>query len=100
MKTKRPELAAVLSFLMPGSGQVYNGERLKAVLFLLGAMAGVALCAFIVGFCIGPMVWLWAVVDAYYSAQLINMECRRSRGDRKGCALLEPDLATLAGGMP
>jgi len=100
MKTRSPELAAVLSFFIPGLGQVYNGENLKAVLFMLGAMAAVVLCEFVFGFFISPMVWVWAVVDAYYSARLINMECRCSGGGPKSRPSLAPDFATLAGERP
>src|SRR4030042_1806648 len=35
-KKRRPLLAAVLSFLAPGLGLVYNGELLKGVLLSLG----------------------------------------------------------------
>ena len=57
------------------------------------------MCEFLIGFFIAPMAWLWAVLDAYYSAQLINMERRQSSCDGKGCASFEPDFAMIAGEM-
>ncbi len=53
-----PWLAAVFSFLMPGFGQVYNGDWGKGV----GA------------FLLGPLIvpWLWSVVDAAQVASQIR----------------------------
>ena len=80
MKTKSAELATVLSFFIPGLGQVYNGEFVKAFLFVLGAMIGAALLEFLIGFFIVTPLWIWAVVDAYYSAELINLQRQRRNG--------------------
>jgi TM2 domain-containing membrane protein YozV len=77
MKMKSPELAAVLSFFIPGLGQVYNGEFVKAFVFVLAAMAGASLCGVLVGYFIALPVWIWAVVDSYYSAEVINLTRRR-----------------------
>lgn len=57
-----PGLAAVLSFLIPGLGQAYNGEVGKAVLFFLGWILVIP--------------WALAVMDAYYSARIKNLENR------------------------
>jgi hypothetical protein len=84
---RRPLLAAVLSGLFPGLGQLYNRERLKALLFLIGGVVASA----------GPfslsdvdidldnpaagmrnvllaslpflIVALWSVIDAYRTAR-------------------------------
>jgi hypothetical protein len=84
---RSPTVAAILSGLFPGLGQLYNRQRVKAVLFLVAAV--------VAGF--GPLspvdididpndpaaglrkvllasvpllaIALWAVVDAYRSAQ-------------------------------
>src|SRR3972149_8282103 len=37
---KSPALACVLSLLVPGLGQVYNGEIIKGLLFATGVVAG------------------------------------------------------------
>ena len=37
-RRRSPLLAAVLSGLFPGLGQLYNRERLKALLFLIGGV--------------------------------------------------------------
>jgi TM2 domain-containing membrane protein YozV len=77
MNRKSAELAAILSFFIPGLGQVYNGEFVKAFMFVLGAMLGAALCELLIGFFIALPIWVWAVVDAYYSAELHNVERQR-----------------------
>lgn len=84
---KSPGTAAVLSFLLLGLGQVYNGEFAKAALFWL-----LSLAVGIIGGCAalviaGPLgwlvcmmfvscLWLVSVVDAYSSAERFNRRCR------------------------
>ncbi len=63
-----PGIAAVLSFLIPGLGQAYNGQVGKGVLFLLGWVLVIP--------------WALAVMDAYYSARVKNLEFRLSCADR------------------
>lgn len=57
-----PALAAILSFVLPGLGQAYNGEVGKGVLFLVGWVLIVP--------------WALAVMDAFYVAKLKNLEAR------------------------
>ncbi len=48
--TQKPWLAAVFSLVLPGTGQVYNGQWVKGVaIFLLAALV---------------VPWIWGVVDA------------------------------------
>ena len=58
---KNPIVALVLSLLIPGVGQFYNGDTKKGVLMLVGA-------AF-TGVFTGGILWLavgiWAAFDAY-----------------------------------
>jgi TM2 domain-containing membrane protein YozV len=69
---KNPWVAVVLSVLLPGVGQVYNGQLAKAFVFFLG-FAGAIYCTAEVnpffGFLI-PFVYLFNLVDAYRSAAL------------------------------
>ena len=55
-----PALAAVLSLLLPGLGQAYNGQVLKGALFLVA--------------CWLVIPWALAVMDAYYVARINNLE--------------------------
>lgn len=64
---KSPGIAAALSFVIPGLGQLYNEQIFKGVAVLLAAIAGLYLCVFP-----GLGVWLLGIFDAYGSAQKIN----------------------------
>ncbi|MEZ5658700.1 MAG: signal peptidase I [Burkholderiaceae bacterium] len=84
MAPRRPWLAAVMSLLLPGLGQLYNGEVNRAIwtllIFLLGALpipASIALWlapvatgpALLVAVLFAFGVWLWAVADAWRGAR-------------------------------
>lgn len=64
---KSPVLAAVMSFLIPGLGQVYTGNTLRGILLLIGAFVG-----FIMLLVPGLIVLAYAVYDAYKTAKKIN----------------------------
>jgi TM2 domain-containing membrane protein YozV len=59
-KKKEPVLSAVLSFIFAGSGQVYNGELGKGILFLFGTIVGLFI------------LWIYGVYDAYSTAEKMN----------------------------
>lgn len=62
---KDPGLAAVGSFIIPGVGQVYNGEIAK------GIIGGVVFFAFAltgVGLIVAIPLWIWLIYDAYKTA--------------------------------
>ena len=71
-RIKDPGLAAVLSFFFSGLGQIYNGQILKGLLFVVVQAINFALMFVLIGFFTGFVVWIWAMVDAYTSAELIN----------------------------
>jgi TM2 domain-containing membrane protein YozV len=74
MPPKSPGLALVLSVL-PGLGQVYNGQPAKAMVFFfgfVGAIYGTAqISPFPFAFLI-PFVYFYGMIDAYKSAVQIN----------------------------
>jgi hypothetical protein len=59
---KNPVVASLLSLLIPGLGQLYNGESVKAIVFFIGWLTIIA--------------WPLAVMEAYYSARCSNLERR------------------------
>jgi TM2 domain-containing membrane protein YozV len=61
-RERSPLLAALLSLLLPGLGQLYNGEPAKALFFLLAS--------------IFLIPWVIAVIEAYYAARMANLEDR------------------------
>lgn len=66
-KQKNKGLAALLSFLFPGSGQFYNGGLVRGVIFLIGILIGLVL--FILP---GIFIWIYGVYDAYSTAKKAN----------------------------
>jgi TM2 domain-containing membrane protein YozV len=64
---KSPGLAAVLSFLFGGSGQVYNGDLAKGLAILLGQFFGTLF--FLVP---GIIIWVFAIYDAYSTSKQMN----------------------------
>jgi len=71
---KNPGLAAILSFLLPGLGQMYNGEIGKGVMIVIVQVVNFALMAIVIGFITGPIVMIWAIYDAYKTAERINQQ--------------------------
>lgn len=71
---KNEGLAAVLSFLFTGLGQIYNGEIGKAVLFLIVQFLNVILMfgTFFLWTPVYLAIWLYSVWDAYNTAKNIN----------------------------
>lgn len=50
---KNPGVAAVLSFLWPGIGQIYNGQILKAIIFIVVQVVNPILTTVLIGFLMG-----------------------------------------------
>jgi len=69
---KDPSIAVILSFLVCGLGQIYNGQYAKG--FTLMIFYGIAwwLTVIVIGFLIVPILWITGMVDAYQSAKRIN----------------------------
>ena len=65
MRRRSPGVALMLSLLVPGLGQAYNGERKKGVQMLIGT---VLLWLVLAGFAI----WIWSMVDAYREAKRLD----------------------------
>ena len=70
---KSPGLALAASFLVPGLGQLINGEIAKGLVFFVAYVVGIVAVLVLVGFLIVPVVWIWAMVDAYSSAKQWNL---------------------------
>lgn len=72
--TQKPWLAALFSFVLPGCGQAYNGDWVKAAVI----------------FVLAPVVvpWLWGVIDAPISARAIATGRRPASAVPTGGVLL------------
>jgi len=60
-------LAAILSFILPGLGQIYGSDYKKAVLILFGTIIGLW-----VFFIPGVLIWLYGIYDAFSTANKMN----------------------------
>lgn len=69
---RSPLVAAVLSLIFSGLGQIYNGEITKGVIFIVVQLINAALTTVLVGFVLMPIVGLWAMLDAYLVARRNN----------------------------
>ena len=69
---RNPILAAVLSLIVAGLGQIYNGQVLKGVLSIIFRLINGALTLVLIGWILMPIVGLWAVIDAYLTAKRNN----------------------------
>ncbi|MCC6406283.1 MAG: hypothetical protein IT453_03885 [Planctomycetes bacterium] len=75
---KNPSIAAVLSFLCTGLGQIYNGEIGKGIVFIVLYFISWGLMFVLIGFVTTPLLWIWGMIDAYRSAERINVALARS----------------------
>lgn len=62
---KNPGVAAVLSFLFPGLGQIYNGQILIGILLSI-------LTVFLYFIVIGFILHMYLIYDAYKAAENYN----------------------------
>lgn len=84
---KSPIIAAVTSFFIPGLGQVYNGDLIKglafiiigtilvllAFVFIIPALMAPILLVFVLVLSIPYLVfWTYNIYDAYRTAEKIN----------------------------
>jgi TM2 domain-containing membrane protein YozV len=63
--TEKHGVPALLSFFIPGLGQLVKGHIGKGVVVFFGMIASVALMYAAVGFITTPIVWVWQIYDAY-----------------------------------
>ena len=67
-----PILAAILSLIVAGLGQIYNGQIGKGVIFIVVQLINGALTAVLIGWILLPIVGQWAMIDAYMTAKRNN----------------------------
>jgi TM2 domain-containing membrane protein YozV len=66
---KNPGIAAILSFLFIGLGQIYNGEVGKGISYMiLGFLLALSMFI-IIGFILFPIFYFYQIYDAYTVAE-------------------------------
>ncbi len=69
---KNPGFAVVLSFFVPGLGQIYNGQIMKGIIFIVLASFFGFLTVFLIGYILYPLFWIYNLYDAYNTAKRYN----------------------------
>lgn len=69
---KNSVLAAVLSFLIIGLGQIYLGLNKKGIILFVAAIVSGVLMLVFIGYITWLLVWIYAIYDAYNSAEKMN----------------------------
>jgi TM2 domain-containing membrane protein YozV len=72
VKRKRTWLAALLSALWPGLGQLYCGKWGQGLALLALQVISLTLIFQFIGLVTTPLIWLWAVIGAYRLAGEVN----------------------------
>jgi len=72
MEKKSEVLAAILSLLFTGLGQIYNGQIAKGIIYMIIGIICAALGVVLIGFILYPLFWIYNIFDAYRTAQNIN----------------------------
>lgn len=63
-------MAALLSFFLPGLGQIIKGQVGKALLIWLGLVVFLLLSFVVIGIPLLIVLWFWQIYDAYNSPQI------------------------------
>jgi len=69
---KEPLLALILSFLLPGLGQIYNGDTNNGMMLIVGTVASWLMTSVCIGVFLFIGIWAYAMYDAYTRAEKIN----------------------------
>lgn len=71
---KNPFLAAFLSFLIPGLGQIYTGKIIIGIVFIIAALilSTVTTVLTIFAGILYIALWIYAIYDAYITAKTKN----------------------------
>lgn len=70
-KKRNAGLDAILSLLIPGLGQMFQGRIARGLVILI---LTVIFCITIIGVIIGFIIWLWNIYDAYKYAKDYNTD--------------------------
>jgi TM2 domain-containing membrane protein YozV len=73
IRRREPAVAALLSFFVPGAGQLYNGDIGKALgFFFVSLFVNLPLMLVAIGFFTQIATSIWSIADAHASAERIN----------------------------
>jgi TM2 domain-containing membrane protein YozV len=70
-------LALAFSLLFTGLGQIYNGQVLRGLIFVIVQLANFMLIYWFVGLITAPAFWLYGLLDAVSTAMRLHEEQER-----------------------
>ena len=71
---KNPIIAAILSFIIPGLGEIYVGKTMMGIVFVIVVLilsAAIYMVTFY-AWIIYIVLWLYAIYDSYTSAKALE----------------------------
>jgi TM2 domain-containing membrane protein YozV len=78
MATQRHGVPALLSFFVPGLGQIVKGQFGLGLSIMVIEALCVVLCFYLVGFALLPIVWMFQLYNAYVKPDAaVNREAER-----------------------
>jgi TM2 domain-containing membrane protein YozV len=82
---RSPILAEILSLIVAGLGQIYGGQVLKGLYFIVVQLVNTTLTTILIGWILMPTVGLWTPVGEYKTARA-QVQCPADRERRGGAA--------------
>jgi TM2 domain-containing membrane protein YozV len=70
---KNPVLSLILSLVIPGLGQIINGDTTKGVILIVAYVIAWFTCFIVIGFILVPVVIAYAAYDAFQGAKKWNV---------------------------
>lgn len=67
VKEKRHGVPLLLSFFIPGLGQLVKGHIFRGIAIFAASAFSVVLMSIYIGFITTPAIWIWQLIDAYRS---------------------------------
>ena len=72
MQKKSAGVAVILSFFLPGLGQIYNGQIGKGIILIILSVVFWLLSSIVIGIPFYIILWIYGMYNAYSTANKIN----------------------------
>jgi TM2 domain-containing membrane protein YozV len=69
---RNPGVSLILSFFIPGLGQLYNGQITKGLIFIAIGFFLALTVILLIGIMLYPLFWIYNMYDAYDTAKKVN----------------------------
>ena len=63
--SQKHDIPSLLSFFIPGIGQMLKGEVGKGISIFIGWLLSFSLIFTIIGIAVPVIIWVWQIIDAY-----------------------------------